>query len=134
MKELMENVVNVVSLPGKFNSANTAAEGSLIFDQFAEAVGDLTDSSARRVSAQPRDLQWRVPLRNALDKIKNIKDLNNAADELASEAETVLANMDAAVKEVLYASAAVKEVLYASGWAATDTDLFCLTGLLPCII
>jgi hypothetical protein len=30
--------------------------------------------------------------------------------------------------------AAVKEVLYASGWSAPDTDSFCLTGLLPRII
>jgi hypothetical protein len=60
-KELMETAVDVVALPGKFNSANSAAEGSLIFDQFAETVGDLTDVSARHVGALLRDWQWRVP-------------------------------------------------------------------------
>jgi hypothetical protein len=57
-----------------------AAEGALLFDQFAEAVGDLTDVSARRVGAAPRDSQWRSQSRN------------------------VLANMDTSMKEVLYAS------------------------------
>jgi hypothetical protein len=47
-KELMEASVDILTLPGKLNSSvNVAAvEGSLIFDQFAEAVGDLNDVSA----------------------------------------------------------------------------------------
>jgi hypothetical protein len=62
--------------------------------------------------------------RNARDKIKSVDNLDNAADELSSEAETVLANMDASMKEVLYVS----------GWTALDTNSFCLIGLLPRII
>jgi hypothetical protein len=125
-KELMEASVDVLTLPGKLNTAinAAAAEGSLIFDQFAEAVGDLNDVSARRVGAATRDTQWKLASKNTLEKVKTIEDCNTAADELSCEAETVLANMDASMKEILYAA----------GWAAQDTDSFCLIGLLPRII
>jgi hypothetical protein len=59
-----------------------------------------------------------------MEKIKTIEDCNTAANELSCEAETVLANMDASMKEILYAA----------GWAVQDTDSFCLIGLLPRII
>jgi hypothetical protein len=69
-RELIGTAVDVVSLPGKFSSTSNAAaaEGALIFDQFAEAVGDLTDVSARLVGAPPRDSQWRSQL---LDEHEN---------------------------------------------------------------
>ncbi len=125
-KELMEASVDILTLPGKLNASSNAAavEGSLMFDQFAEAVGDLNDVSARRVGAATRDTQWKLASKNTMEKIKTIEDCNTAADELSCEAETVLANMDASMKEILYAS----------GWAAQDTDSFCLIGLLPRII
>jgi hypothetical protein len=123
----MEASIDILILPGnKLNTAINAAaiEGSLIFDQFAEAVGDLNDVSARRVGAATRDTQWKLASKNTLEKVKTIEDCNTAADELSCEAETVLANMDASMKEILYAA----------GWAAQDTDSFCLIGLLPRII
>jgi hypothetical protein len=105
-KELMEASVDILTLPGKLNSSINAAavEGSLIFDQFAEAVGDLNDVSARRVGTATRDTQWKLASKNTMEKIKTIEDCNTAADELSCKAETVLANMDASMKEILYAA------------------------------
>ena len=62
-KEIMKTAVDVVSLPGKFAAGLNAvavADGSLIMDQFAEAVGNLTDANARRYGGLPRDSQWRL--------------------------------------------------------------------------
>jgi hypothetical protein len=125
-KELMEASVNILTLPGKLNASINAAavEGSLIFDQFAEAIGDLNDVSAQRVGAATQDTQWKLASKNTMEKIKTIEDCNTAVDELSCEAETVLANMDTSMKEILYAA----------GWAVQDTDSFCLIGLLPRII
>jgi hypothetical protein len=51
-RELMGTTVDMVSLPGKFSSTinAVAAEGALTFDQFAEAVGDLTDVTSEKES------------------------------------------------------------------------------------
>jgi hypothetical protein len=125
-KELMEPLVDILTLPSKSNASSNAAavEGSLMFDQFAEAVGDLNDVSAWRVGAATRDTQWKLTLKNTMEKIKTIEDCNTAANELSCKAETSLANMDASMKGILYASS----------WAAQDVDSFCLIGLLPGII
>jgi hypothetical protein len=48
-KELMDSTVDVTSLPGKYNASNLNTDGTIMMDQFAEAVGDLTEPSARRV-------------------------------------------------------------------------------------
>jgi hypothetical protein len=47
-KDIMETLIDVSSLPGKFTS-NDTVDGALIMVQFAQAVGDLSDNQARRV-------------------------------------------------------------------------------------
>jgi hypothetical protein len=71
----METAIDVVALPGKLYGStndNEPDEGTSGFaDQFAEAIGDLTDYTARRAgSVITRDSQWRLMTRNGLDKIK----------------------------------------------------------------
>jgi hypothetical protein len=104
-KESMEAPVDILTLPGKLNTSYNAAalEGSLIFDQFSEAVRNPNDVSTRRVGAATGDTQWKVASKSTMEKIKTIEDYNTAADESSCEAETgVLANMDASMKEILY--------------------------------
>jgi hypothetical protein len=123
-KELMEAAVDVVSLPGKFSTAGTTVDGSSIMDQFAEAVGDMTDVNARRGGSLPRDTQWRMPTRNALDKLLTVEDLHQASEELSGQLENVNSNMESAIKEILYNA----------GWTPEDADSFCVSGLLPRIV
>lgn len=69
---------------------------SLIIDQFAKAIGDLTDVSARHVGTHPRDSQWWSLSQNTLNKMKSMDDLINTAETLSGEAET----LDTPMKEV----------------------------------
>jgi hypothetical protein len=124
-KEIMEASIDVVSLPGKFsNIAGTSSDGSHIMDQFAEAVGGMTDTNTRCGGSLPRDTQWRMPSRNALDQLKTVEELNSAAEELSGKFDNVTNNMESATKEILYND----------GWTPEDADSFCISGLLPCII
>jgi hypothetical protein len=123
-KEIMEASIDVVSLPGKFTTAGTTVDGSNIMDQFAEALGDMTDVNARRGSSLPRDTQWRMPTRNALDKLLTVEDLNLASEELTGQFDNVTNNMESAIKEILYNA----------GWTPEDAESFCVSGLLPRII
>jgi hypothetical protein len=123
-KEIMEASINVVSLPGKFTMSGTTSDGSHIMDQFAEAVGDMTDATARRSGSLPRDTQWRLPTRNALDNLKTVNDLNVAAEELSGQFDNVTSNMESAVKAILYNA----------GWTPEDSDSYCISGLLPRIV
>jgi hypothetical protein len=59
--------------------------------------------------------------RSALEKIKTVEDLNEAAEELSSQTENVLANMDSAIKEILFIV----------GWTSQDAEAYCMSGLLP---
>jgi hypothetical protein len=121
----MEALIDAVSLPGKFsNIAGTISDGSHIMDQFAEAVGDLMDTNARRGGSLPRDTQWRMPSRNALDQLKTVEDLNSAAEDLSGQFDNITSNMESAIKEILYNA----------GWTPEDLDSFCILGLLPRII
>jgi hypothetical protein len=125
-KELMDSTVDVCSLPGKYNASNLNNDGNIIMDQFAEAVGDLTEMSSRRAgdSRLNRDTQWRMSGKNALEKVKTVEDLNNATEEISSMRGTVLSNMESAFREVLYNN----------GWTTNDADLWITAGLLPKII
>jgi hypothetical protein len=127
-KEIMEAAIDVVSLPGKFTSSKIGEtptiDGGHIMDQFVEAVGNMTDTNARRGGSLLRDTQWQLPTRNALDKIKTVDDLNSAAEELSGQSDNVTNNMDSAFKEILYNA----------GWSPSDSDSFCMTGLLPRLI
>jgi hypothetical protein len=58
-KDIMETSIDVSSLPGKFTSINTV-DGAQMMDQFAQAVGDMTDNQARRAGSLARDTQWRM--------------------------------------------------------------------------
>ena len=79
-KESMEASIDVVSLPGKFQTtAGITSDGSNIMNQFAEAVGDMTDTNARRGGSLPRDSPWRLSSRNARDQLKTLDDLNSPA-------------------------------------------------------
>jgi hypothetical protein len=86
-KELMDSTLDVTSLPGKYNPSNLNTNRTIMMDQFAEAVGDLiTKLSARRAgkSRAHRVTQWRLCIKNALNKIKTAEDLHNAAKEISS--------------------------------------------------
>jgi hypothetical protein len=61
---------------------------------------------------------------NILNKLKTINDLNSSSEELSSQTENVLSNMDSAIKEILFNA----------GWTLKDADAFCMSGLLPQII
>jgi hypothetical protein len=125
-KELMDSTVNVCSLPGKYNASNLNNDRNIIMDQFAEAVGDLTEMSSRRAgdSRLNQDTQWRMSGKNALEKVKTVEDLNGATEEISSMRGTVLSNMESAFREVLYNN----------GWTTNDADLWITAGLLPKII
>jgi hypothetical protein len=124
-KEIMEASIDVVSLHGKFQTtAGITSDGSHIMNQFAEAVGDMTDTNARRGGSLPRDTQWRLSSRNAQDQLKTVDDLNSAAEELSGQFDNITSNMDSALKEILYNA----------GWTAEDSVSFCILGLLPRII
>jgi hypothetical protein len=124
-KEIMEASIDVVSLPGKFQTtAGITSDGSHIMNQFAEAVGDMTDTNTRRGGSLPRDTQWRLSSRNALNQLKTVDDLNSAAEELSGQFNNVTRIMDSALKEILYNA----------GWTAEDSVSFCISGLLPRII
>ena len=121
-KELMDSAVDVTSLPGKYNASKQHTDGTLIMDQFAEAVGEMTSSSGRRTGeTRTRDTQWRLSGKNALDKIKTSEDLADATEEISSMMGTALANMNSAFRETLYNA----------GWTTTDADLWVTAGLLP---
>jgi hypothetical protein len=119
-KELMETATDVVALPGKLGGT----DASFVWDQFAGAVCDLTDLGSRRAGNQPRDTQWKIMSRNALDKIKTIDDLSASTEELSGQRDKVLSNMEAAMREVLFNA----------GWTKEDADVYCEAGLLPRII
>jgi hypothetical protein len=129
-KEIMETAIDVVALPGKLyggtNDNEPDEETSGFADQFAEAIGDLTDYTARRAgSVITRDSQWRLMTRNGLDKIKNAEGLNEASDELIAQRDNVFANMTSAIMEILVTVA---------GWVPADAELFCTAGRLPTMV
>jgi hypothetical protein len=124
IKEIMEASIDVVSLPGKFTMSGTRSDGSHIMDQFAEAVGNMTDATARRSGSLPRATQWRLRTRNALDNLNTVNDLNRAAEELSAQFDNVTSNMESAVKKILYNA----------GWTPEDSDSYYISGLLPRIM
>jgi hypothetical protein len=121
-KDLIEAAPDVLSLPGKLGSATTNT--SDVWDQLAGAVGDMAEQRSNRAGIQPRDTQWRGATRNAMDKIKTIEDLYDAADELGSQADKVLQSFEASIQEILYSE----------GWARDNVDQYVSTGLLPRIV
>jgi hypothetical protein len=110
-KELMDTAVDVVSLPGKLGRS----EVSFVWDQFAGAVSDLTELGSRRAGNQPRDTQWKIAARNALDKIKTIEDLHASTEEISGQRDKVLTNMESAMREVLFNT----------GWTKENSDVYC---------
>jgi hypothetical protein len=121
-KDLMEAVPDVLSLPGKLGSATN--DSSEVWDQFAGAVSDIAEQRASRAGVQPRDTQWKVASRNAIDKIKTVEDLYDAADEIGSQSDKVLQSYEASIQEILFTQ----------GWAQADVDLYVSSGLLPRIV
>jgi hypothetical protein len=117
---IRKDIMETSSLPGKF-TLNNSVGGAQMMDQFAQAVGDMTANQAQQVGSLTRDTQWRMQAWNALDKIKTVDDLNEAAEELSSQTDNVLTNMDSAIKEILFNV----------GWTAQDANAYCMSGLLP---
>jgi hypothetical protein len=117
-KELMNPTVAVTSLPGKYNASNANTEGTVMMEQFAEAVGDLTECHVHR------NTQWRLSVKNALNKIKTTDNLQNATKEISSMMATVLSNKEACFLEILYNT----------GWTTADANLWITAGLLPRMI
>jgi hypothetical protein len=121
-KELIECAPDVLSLPGKLGSAS--ADTAEVWDQFAGAVNEMAEQRATRSGTQPRDTQWRAPARNAMDKIKSIEDVYDAAEELGSQSDKVFQSFESSIQEILYSQ----------GWTRDDVDLYLASGLLPRII
>jgi hypothetical protein len=121
-KDLMEAAPDVLSLPGKLGSATN--DSSEVWDQFAGAVSDIAEQRASWAGVQPRDTQWKVASRNAIDKIKTTEDLYDAADEIGSQSDKVLQSYEASIQEILYTQ----------GWAPADVDQYISSGLLPRIV
>jgi hypothetical protein len=120
--DLMEVTPDILALPGKLGSTtNGSAE---VWDQLAGAVSDIAEQRATRTGTQPRDTQWRGANRNALDKIKTMEDLYDAADEISSQSDKVLQSYEAATQEILFVQ----------GWAKPDVDMYVSAGLLPRIV
>jgi hypothetical protein len=84
-------------------------------DHFAQAILDLSEN-------QVFYTQWCLQAPNALEKTKTIDDLNIAAEELSSQPENVLFNMDSAIKEILFNM----------GWTSHDAATYYMgESLLP---
>jgi hypothetical protein len=118
--EIVATAVDVVSLPGKSTNAS-AVDNGLVMDQFVKAVGDLNDLSSRRIGSAPRDSQWKMNSRNALDKIKTPEELMENTDELLQSVDDkIVSNMEMAIKDILLASA----------WNLTSAETYCTAGLM----
>jgi hypothetical protein len=118
-QEIVATAVDVVSLPGKSTNASAVDDG-IVMDQFVKAVGDLNDLSSRRIGSAPRDSQWKMNSRNALDKIKTPEELMENTDELLQSVEEIVSNMEMAIKDILLAS----------GWNLTSAKTYCTAGLM----
>jgi L-lysine 2,3-aminomutase len=105
--------VDVISLPGKSTNAS-AVDNGIVMDQFVKAVGDLNNLNSRRIGSVPRDSQWKMNSRNALDKIKTLKELMENTDELLQSVEEIVSNMEMAIKDILLAS----------GWTLTSAETY----------
>jgi hypothetical protein len=81
-KDMMDAMPDIVSLPGKLGTA--MSNSTEVWDQFAGAVSEIAEQRATRAETQPRDTQWKVSSRNALDKIRTMEDVFDAAEEIGS--------------------------------------------------
>jgi hypothetical protein len=122
-KDMMEAAPDVMALPGnKLGSAiNDSTE---VWDQFAGAVSEIAEQRAAGAGAQLRDTQWKVASHNAIDKVKTMEDLYDAADEIGSQSDKVLQSFEANLQEILYGQ----------GWGTEDVELYIALGLLPRIV
>jgi hypothetical protein len=109
---MIEAAPGVLSLPGKLGSAlNDSTE---VWDQLAGAVSEIAEQRAARAGAQLRDTQWKVADLNAIDKVKSMEDLYDAADEIGSQSDKVLQGFEATLQEILYGQ----------GWSTEDVELY----------
>jgi hypothetical protein len=81
----------------------------------------MAEQRAVRTGTQLRDTQWRGATRNALDKIKTMDDIFDAAEEIGSQSDKVMTSFEASIQEIIYAQ----------GWSKDDVDLYVASGLLP---
>jgi hypothetical protein len=120
----MEALLDVVSLPGKFsNITGTTSDGWYIMDQPAEAIGNMTNTNARCGGSLPRDTQWCMPSRNALDQLKTVEDLNSAAEELSGQFDNVTSKIQSAIKEILYNARWTPEDFCIMGYSLASSAL-----------
>jgi hypothetical protein len=118
-RDLMDVTPDIMSLPGKLGAST--ADSSAIWDQFAGAVNEMAEQRAVRTGSQVRDTQWRGATRNALDKIRTMDDVFDAAEEIGSQSDKIMTSFEAGIQEILYAQ----------GWSKDDVDLYVVSGLLP---
>ena len=119
-QELMETAIDVAALPGKLQSL----ESGNAMNQLAEVVSELSGMQAARNGRQPRDTQWRLTTRNALERIKSLEDLITSADEISQQKTKVLGNMDSGMGAILRGE----------GWAVDDAKLYSQASLLPWVV
>jgi hypothetical protein len=121
-RDLMDAAPDVLSLPGKLGS--TINDSSEMWDQFAGAVNEMAEQQTVRAGTQVRDTQWRGAPCNALDKIKTMDDVFDAAEAIGNQSDKVMTSFEASIQEILYTQ----------GWAKDDVELYVASGPLPRII
>jgi hypothetical protein len=118
----MDAAPDILSLPGKLGSAlNNLSE---IWDQFAGAVNEMAEQRAVCTGTPVRDTQWKGAPRNALDKIRTMDDIFDAAEEIGSQSDKVITSFEASIQEILFTQ----------GWAKDDVEMYVSSGRLPRIV
>jgi hypothetical protein len=125
----MEAAPDILQAPGKLPSGSSTSGSSTsdavaILDTWANAVDQLADVQAVKAELiVPRDTQFCNPNRNYMNDrtIKSAEDLETGREELESQAQDIMNNMEATICQILFVN----------GWSRGDIDIFLASGLLP---
>jgi hypothetical protein len=123
-EQLMEAAPDILQAPGKLPSGLSTSDAAAILDTWANAVDQLADVQGVKAGLiVPRDTQFRNPNRNYMNDrtIKSAEDLETGREELESQAQDIMNNMEATICQILFVN----------GWSRGDIDIFLASGLLP---
>jgi hypothetical protein len=73
---MLEVTPDGLSCQGKTTMVKSGSEFEVetMWNHLAAAMSDMADVQAQRIGSQPRDTQWNLPSKNALTKIKSLKE------------------------------------------------------------